>query len=300
MTMQTYVHEMMRSRRQIWLTALLFSVVPFFSWVSVVIMALVTLHKGIKEGLWLLCLISGPIISLGGSAQLPLSLYEVLTENGLVLLLAVVLRSSGSWMRVLQIGAVLGMLGVFLVHSLHPDIHQWWVSFFDQQKEYFTYFSQQANATDVQTALVHKRLMALTYVATGLQIAILLSSSLGHVLLARWMQAKLYNPGGLRQELQGLRVDKVFPLLVIACALAAKLEVYSVLDALPVLLLPCLLVGLALLHELWLQANKVRTIVFYIAFVVFFQYMGAVVVMIALMDSYIDFRARSMHVKGRV
>src|SRR5690242_1845719 len=115
-----------RSWKEAALSAVIFSCIPFMGWVSTVIMALITLRKGVQQGLIILCFSTMPILvlSLWGIGTLPVVI--IVTGNLLTWILAGVLRESANWGRVLMTSIVLTVLTVFLLHLWMPNLGNDW------------------------------------------------------------------------------------------------------------------------------------------------------------------------------
>jgi hypothetical protein len=129
-------------------------------------------------------------------------------------------------------------------------------------------------------------------VTAGELIALVASVHMGVVVLllmvARWQQAVLYNPGGFRQEMHALRIEP---------KAAAPLVVLLILSGFGVILpetwllyftLPLLLAGTALVHATiaMRKMSGLWLLVFYTVYPVIVQFL----VLFALVDSWYDFR----------
>ncbi len=293
MLLENLTQEFMSSRRNAWLAALLFSLLPLLSWVSAIIMGLVTLRKGAREGLWLLGVISfATFISAALFGQLSWWVLwnDWLGNTFLVWLFAVALRMTGSWARLLQIAMLLSILAILIVHMHQTDVYQWWLGLLHKQ---IAMLQQLGGLSGV--VIPEQRLSMLAHMATGLQVAVSVVLSLSSVLAARWLQARLYNPGGLRKELLALRLDKLSGLLTLGCGIAAVLlHANMAIDLFPVMLLPCVLVGFCLMHNLFCKGKLLRMITFYVLLVTFPLYIPLLLAVFAIADSWLDLRRRHL------
>lgn len=287
--MRQLAEFILRGRKQAILLALLFTIVPFFGWVSDVIMALVTLRKGGKEGGLVLLWIALPAVVLALAGYPQLWLYSVLGGSLATYLLALTLRHT-SWAMVLQVGMVFCLVGVIVVHIWEPKIAEQWVTGF---ATYLTEFKKQFDISVDPNATQHLA-QRLAYVATGMQAVLLLVMDLFNVFFARWWQSLLYNPGGLAAELKNIRLG-IFPIAVLALVILGSIGGNAVaIDCIPVVALPFILAGLSLVHSLTTFAKipVYWLIVFYVMLLVFFPYLSVALVIVVLADSYLDFRHR--------
>lgn len=120
------------------------------------------------------------------------------------------------------------------------------------------------------------------------------------LLLARWWQALLYNPGGFRSEFHGLRMNRG-----VAVMLMAGLSFCYLLsgDYFPwgnLLGLPLLLSGIALVHHTvaFAQFGSHWLVVFYMSLVLMVGPLSTVLVGLGFLDSLLDFRTRLAARKG--
>ncbi|BBB14959.1 hypothetical membrane spanning protein [Candidatus Rickettsiella viridis] len=277
----------MRGRQQAIIIALLFTMLPLLGWISNVIIALVTLRKGVKEGAIVLLWVILPVVVIAALANPWIALYNIVGGSLFGFLLAVILRQTQSWQKVLEAGMLLGLLAVLVVHLIRPDINAVWLA---QLGHYAVLLKNQLNFS-VNT----EQLQFFTKFATGFQVAFLWLGVLINLMLARGLQSMLYNPGRLSPELEAVRLSKWDGLVLVLIVIASLQKIAVAQDALPVVLLTFLLAGLSVLHAVIRLRNgffKGWFLVFYSLLVVFFPYIAALLVLVALADSYLDFRHR--------
>jgi len=280
---------LMRGRRNAALLALLFALLPFLNWLSVIIMALVTLRKGAKEGALILLCVLMPACILALIARDFAILYNVLLTAIIVWLLAIVLHKSHDWSVVLLVGVALGIVGIIAVHSYIDDINAWW------QQRMLAYLQQVSTDMHVNTVQQKQVVMHLSKIATGIQATLLLAVNLLWLLVARYWQAILYNPGALRAELHRIRMPRWASIVLVLLGLAGLLTQFMVIvDLLPIALLAFMLAGLSLVHFI-IAARKAHwlwLLVFYIILVFALPYIGMALVILALADSLLNLRQR--------
>jgi len=239
-----FVEYTMRSRWHAVLIAVIALLLPFFSWLGTVILCLVTLREGAKEGLLVLLGISLVTIAVGMIAQSALLIQYTLISYLLAWLLANVLRITISWSRTLEVAIFLGLVAVMIVHWSIADIQQHWLVLFN-------------------------------------------------LLLARWGQALLCNPGGLGKELRGLRLSWLTHVILLAIVGSVLVHVVMAYDMLPVIVLGFSLAGLSLMHFL-ANLGKMAWLFlfgFYTVLILFFFYALSVLIVLAMVDTYWNMRS---------
>lgn len=119
------------------------------------------------------------------------------------------------------------------------------------------------------------------------------------LLLGRWWQGLLFNPGGFQEEFHALRLDKPFAGLLVLGLVACNLGGGEYMTWASVLGLPLLLAGLAFIHHLVKQQElgKIWLVMLYIALVLLGP-LSMVLIGVGLLDSFFDFRARLAARKG--
>jgi hypothetical protein len=126
------------------------------------------------------------------------------------------------------------------------------------------------------------------------------------LLLARWWQSLLYNPGGFRAEFLQLRLPNGVAIVTVAVLLLNLTGIKlsgMLLDYLILLLLSAFFVhGLALVHGLIDKhgANTSWLIGMYVLLIIFMPYAESLLSAAGLADSWFDFRARPVADGGGV
>jgi hypothetical protein len=120
--------------------------------------------------------------------------------------------------------------------------------------------------------------------------------SMAALILARWWQALLYNPGGFKQEFQQLRLPRVLaPVTLLVLVLNWFVPEVGLPTYLTVLLLAGWLIqGVSLVHALQTQlGTSVLWLVAMYAILPFFMpYVIGALALAGLTDSWFDYRAR--------
>lgn len=282
----------MFNRQQAILAAVAFGMIPTLGWIGVAIMGLITLSKGPKEGAIVLVCLAFPDVffALMGMPVLAAA-SDFFLGSVIVWGLAVLFRQTSSWLDVLRLSTILGVIGVALVHLYFNDPAQWWYSQFESS------FKEFGETLGVPLTLAQQRegYMLIAKVMTGSVAALLLLGDVFVLAVSREFQSVLFNPGTLKRELLNLRlgyIDAIILLIVVASSFWFKYP--FLIDVLPVLLLPFFLTGMSLIHSL-LQTYTWRIFplgLLYLLLVFFMQPVVMLVVVIAVIDSFVNFRKK--------
>jgi len=150
----------------------------------------------------------------------------------------------------------------------------------------------------IDTAAVAQFIETVAPLMTGTLAAGLSFAALSCVLLGRWWQALLVNPGGLRKDFYALRLNQVLSLAGIAMVGLATLKL-GVLSSLAlqwslIAMVPFLLVGLAVVHASLanLKAAKGWLIALYILMSLLPQVL-LMVILVGVLDPWLELRRRT-------
>ncbi len=275
----------MRGRSQALLVVLIAASTLMFSWIGAAVLALVILRKGVESGAWLLLWAllptgtllvvfgdSGPLMNLVGTA-----------------VLAIVLRTTVSLPLTLVASAAIGLVtGLAMVTFGADALSQIEVLL----TEFLGNLEQQLSSgrEDAVAVVLHK--------PSALQIAGMLGlmNAMGStlcLLLARWWQAVLYNPGGFGEEFKALLLSPAITLVLMVLAIGLFGSGMDYRTWAGIFVVPLTFAGLALVHARaamrgqgsgWLTG-------FYLLWL-FFDPVKLIVVFVAIADSWMDFRQR--------
>ncbi len=262
----------MKGRKQAIMAVLLLGLIPLLNLLSPVLVGLVVLRKGFQEAVQVLV---WAILPIGGWALAgdPVPLIMLLGITGL----AGLLRSSESWEFTLLAAIAVGVC-VEIYLRLQPAVLD---LIFLQMQPYF-----EANA------IQGEQLDALRDVMTSFMGAVYMFLSIILLMLARWMQAALFNPGGFQKEFHGLRVEQRVALILVSCMMLANFEILIPQTWMLYLVLPLMFSGIALIHAV-VAAKKLSSLWLAVLYaLIVLPLMANLVVLLALLDSWYDFRTR--------
>lgn len=277
----------------------LISLVPILGVLGVLsgaAVALVTLRHGAKQGMMVLA-----------GAALISSLFMFLTLETMALAvlfifflwlplwgLALLLRRTVSWSITLDAAAALGVLAVVVVYiATGGDPAQWW-----QKVLRLVIDAMAKQGGGAELDVLRDQITAIAGWMTGMLAGALVLGLIASMMLARWWQALLYNPGGFRQEFIALRQSRIASMTVLALLLLSmlKIGVLSQLagDLMVVAVVVYSVAGLALVHALVEMTGKHRgwLIALYVVMFIVPPHAMAALAGLGFADSWMDFRAR--------
>jgi hypothetical protein len=272
----------MRGRLQALLVTVASAGSLLFCWIGAAVVALVTLRKGVGAGAWLLMwglLPAGTLAYVVGDSG-PLALLLGTT------LLALVLRATVNLpLAVLASVAVGGLTGLAMMAFGGAYLEQI-VAYFS---EFLASLEQQLSQGGEPVMLARPNA---TQVA-GMMGAGSAMTAVMCLLLARYWQAALYNPGGFGSEFRALyyppAVAVVLALLAIGLAsLGLEFRTWAL-----ICVIPLSFAGLALVHARVAHRGQGRAWLtgFYVAWL-FFDPVKLLVLFAAIADSWFNFRQR--------
>lgn len=273
--MRALAEFIMRGRAQAAVVAMIGSWFPLISPATV---ALVSLRRGAQEGtLVFIWAILPALAAMFASDMQPLMVMLSVLSCGAVLAAALILRRSISWPHTLMGIVAVSALAALLISTQVSGL------------------VEMLNAAMAEMTLEASPQGQVGYQWTqtsvlGIIAYVIALSSVLALLLGRWWQALLFNPGGFKEEFHQLRLNRVHALVCVAASLycasrGLDYHFWTLLFALPLLIS-----GIALVHSVVALKNWPGQVlfVFYASLVIYPPW----VIALAIVDVWINFRAR--------
>lgn len=278
--MKALAAYVMSGRRQSIIAAVLLGLLPVINFFSAPVVALVALRHGKSEAIIVLAWAILPAVAWAVTGDvIPLLLLLGIT------VLAQVLRTTGSWEVTLLASIGVGV-GAQLGLMIQPNF------LVMMEEQLLQLMEQLASAPELQgqVELIEPELLRpLLLVFFGTSVAFL---SVTLLMLARSWQAKLFNPGGFREEFHQLRLSAKSGAVLFTMFLLANLGPPVVQQLSLFFVLPLLIAGVALVHGL-VGRRKLPVVVLVIFYsALMYPVMVQLVVLAAVADSWLDFRSR--------
>ncbi len=281
--MRRLAQFIMRGRMQAIVVVALASALPMMFWLGAAAASLVLLRRGLNDALSVIvwALLPAAVWVYFGD---PRPLLGILGA----LVIAYTLRVTASWSKALLASLLVGVvfawvLGIAFAQplaDLAAELNEIVAKMLTELYEQLSVDEQ----LQLQSLIVP--------VLTGLMAAVLQVLCVLSVLLARYWQAALYNPGGFGHEFKRLRLPAVivFP-LVFGMLFAPSLGIQAAILT-PVCSVPLIFTGLAVVHGLVAKyrLGNFWLIGLYVGMVLFTQLTYPLLVVLAIVDSVFDFR----------
>ncbi|WP_207865610.1 MULTISPECIES: hypothetical protein [Pseudomonas] len=283
--MRALAEFIMRGRMQATLVVAGSAALPLLFWLSAAAGCLVLLRRG-SDALSVLGV--GVLSALVSWHYLkdPTALIVLLGACGL----ALVLRAEHTWNRVLLVSVAVGLLIAVSLGSVFGSFTEALAQTFEQvlplaMGEVYEKFSAD------QKAILTGLAVPLSIISTAVSLQVF---SVLCLILGRYWQALLYNPGGFGREFRAIRLPKGVALSLLAVMCVAPFFGLHALVLLPLCSVPLFFAGLALVHGLVAQKRLAGfwLVGIYVTLVPFMHLLGPLLVVLAIVDSLIDFRGR--------
>lgn len=285
--MRALAEFIMRGRMQATLVVAGCAALPMLYWLGAAAGSFVLLRRGLKDALGVLALGMLPALIWWLYSDDPRALMVLLGSSGL----ALVLRASESWNRVLLVSIAMGLVfSVVLGAVYRPQI--------ESLAQELVKILPLALGDLYQKFSVEERARLAALIApilTGLIAALLQIVSVLSLIVGRYWQALLYNPGGFGREFRAIRIPLGPAMLLLACMLLGPNFGSQMAMLTPLCSVPLVFAGLALIHGLVAEKRLARfwLVGLYVTLLLFMQLLYPLLVVLAIVDSLIDFRGRS-------
>lgn len=279
--LQNFGQFLMRGRRESAIAAMLTAAVPFLGWISLAIVCLVTLRKGMREGFFVLCWSIIPaVISSYVMTSGPIALESFIAYIWLWGM-AGLLRATASWRYVLEVSSGIAIAIILLFHGLVPNLNEVY-------SNYLIELYQNSKDSSANYAEMQNYIQALSYYLLGVQTTLYMIHNLFCLLIARGLQAMLYNPQGLSKDLKVIRLGWL-PWIIGAALLFSGMQMSYLwaLDTFPVLVALFLCAGLSVVHYGIKEKVKFKgaLLIFYLLLILLLPFSILLVSLIALIDT---------------
>lgn len=260
--------------------------IPLLFWLGAAVQALVILRHGVREGgrvvLWSML----PAIAWTAAGD-PTPLLVALGTSALAVSLRQTIRLDWTVILAAGLGIVAYLILPFLLSGVLPLVED------SSQKVV-------AEALKDEPELLAQLMPLVPPMISGVLAALHVLVIILCLLLGRYWQAKMFNPGGFGTEFKQLRLPLAYSLPALLVSLAAGQLEPSLAGVTPVFTVPLMIAGLALFHGLLTQskASPGWTVLIYIALFVFGPYMYTLLIFVALLDSLLNIRARLKDTAG--
>jgi hypothetical protein len=264
------------------------------NYLGAAVVSLVTLRIGMSQGL--LVLVAATVVTM--------LFYQVtgvpaatIAVTVLLLwvpcwLISVVLRQTVSLAAAMLAASVLGVVSLVMIYAVMGDPAPWWY-------EHLVLIRSALEAAGLfpQGVSVDALLQDLSRLMTGVIVASLVLGAVCSLLVGRWWQALLVNPGGLHGEFCKLRFRQSTGLMVLGLMIftqftsgpASDMAAQGVL----VMLVPYLFAGLAVLHGLVARHGRGKGwLIAVYALLGIIPQAALLLAGLGLVDTWIDFRRR--------
>ena len=280
--MARLAHYVMASEWRAALIASLLLFLPLFSWAGASVVALYALRRGVEKSL----LVTAVPVLCASLMAFVFGDPSILLVLAITIVLAAVLYRTLSWILVLLIGLGLSLVLVFLVGAVYEETLKGLVVAI---KEVVAPPAQLATL-GVDSVTVDAWMASLS---VGALSFVQIVSAIFALIFARAVQAQAYNPGGFKAEFEAVILPPMFAVGCLVLATTGFLIDPWMLRFTPVGALPLMFAGIALVHGLTsMRESRGLIIVFYVALVFFTPYLLMLLALLAVIDAFVDFRAR--------
>jgi len=273
--MRALAELVMRGRRYAIVASMVGASIPLLNWLSTAIVSLVVLRKGAAEG---------SIVLLWALLPLGIAVYFVGDPMPVIALvgtaiMAYILRVTLSWELAIGVAVIASAIGSLVFEYTAADLLVMLV-------EFYVEFSKQ-NSIEVSSEVARKAIVGIYAMGQACGMCALL-------VLARWWQSQLYNPGGFQKEFHQIRMTPWFSTGIVVAMMFSFVFDDQLGRWLPLLTVPLIFSGIALVHWTFgfrkMSVNWV--IAFYLLLIILSNLIYPILASLALMDSYLDLRQR--------
>ena len=273
--MRALAELVMRGRRYAIGASIVGASIPLLNWLSTAIVSLVVLRKGATEG---------SIVLLWALLPLGIAVYFVGDPMPVIALvgtaiMAYILRVTLSWEFAIAVAVIASAIGSLVFEYTAADLLVMLV-------EFYVEFSKQ-NSIEVSSEVARTTIIGIYAMGQACGMCALL-------VLARWWQSQLYNPGAFQKEFHQIRMTPWFSTGIVVAMMFSFVFDDQLGRWLPLLTVPLVFSGIALIHwTLGFRKMSVNWVIaFYLLLIILSNLIYPILASLALMDSYLDLRQR--------
>lgn len=278
--MRALAEFIMRGRMQASAVAMLGYIVPML---TPLVVALVTLRKGAFEGTLLLLISLMPgVMSLALSDSSPLLIWITLVSLIVVFIPALLLR--------VTVSLSFGIIAAIAVSVVISGLAMMFAS--DRIDELIALMFKGLSEQEGGETLA--KTMASHTAVSGIIAYILALNAVFGLLLGRWMQALLYNPGGFAGEFRELRLNAVAAGIFFFGSVICRVQGSEYWWWSNVLAFPLILVAIALAHSFAkekVKQQQASTPWLVLCYMAVFM-ISPLLMLIGFLDTWLNFRSR--------
>ena len=264
------------------------------NYLGAAVVSLVTLRIGVLQGL--LVLVAATVVTMLFYQLTGVPAAKIAVTVTLLWvpcwLISLVLRRTVSLAFAMLAAATIGIMTLLLIYAVAGDPAPWW-------HEHLLLIRSTLEQAGLfpQGVSIDELLKELSRLMTGVVIASLALGAVCSLLVGRWWQAMLVNPGGLHNEFCSLRFPQALGLLVLGLMIFSRFARGSASDmaaqAVLVMLVPYLFAGLAVLHGLVARQGRGKGwLIAVYALLVIIPQTALLLAGLGLVDTWVDFRRR--------
>ena len=297
--MRAFGHYLLSSRLHAIGLVSLTAIISFY--LSSIFIALAVMRRGGKFGIQViaggLCLVV-LAVSLIQKMAVTEALVNVLQAWLPVWCCAMVLRKTESQAMMTMVAGAFGALFVILIYVLVDDVPVWWQTWFNDLFDLVIASNMSGEATD-RFERLRADLALIAPMINPLIISFLVIRLITVVLIGRWWQSKLFNPGAFRKEFYDLHLPRVLLYLALLglalLLLGDATRLMPVRDVLWLLVIMYLFQGIASVHRLvrGRELSSAWLVAMYSFLVILFPHMIVFVACIGMADSWMRSKKES-------
>lgn len=274
-----------------------FACIPFLTWVSSVILALVTLVKGRYQGFKVLIIsLTMAIITASYSMSLPYAIVLMISTFLMVYAAACLLRTFANWSFVVMLILSAALIGITLIHWLMPAYiasqYQMLLDLFRHIEQGQFILAALESEQGIRSALLANYLL-------GVKASMMVFSALISLMFARYIQSLIVYPGGFKKELLAFKASRLGLLSLLITVIGVYNNAALAISYLPLLVIYLMMAGICLFYNVMPKKNDWLTLLIVLLPMIIAPYiMLLVYVFFGSLDSLFNVRVRLLASKG--